>query len=86
MLVLSAAYNSKILKQLVPEDQFKKLIVRTIKFLRQLSDISPTCKADCGILEKFQNLLFPITQEHPALYHGEEVEALSTTNSFGAST
>lgn len=58
MLVLAASYRNPYLKQLVDREQFRKLIERTIVFLRRLAPISPTCYHDCGILERINSLLF----------------------------
>lgn len=73
MLVLSATYNSLYLKQLVPEDKFKALLKRTIKFLRRLAPISPTSRADCLILEKFEKTLFPLSDAEPATFRDEGI-------------
>jgi hypothetical protein len=73
MLVLSATYSSPYLKQLVPEDKFKALLKRTIKFLRRLAPISPTSRADCLILEKFETTLFPPADTDPATFRDEGV-------------
>lgn len=84
MLVLSAVYNSEYMKTLVPEHKFKKLLQRTIGFLRRLSPISPTCSADCVILEKFQHTLFGVGEELKGVYANEGVEPMSASNSFSA--
>jgi hypothetical protein len=73
MLVLSATYNSGYLRRLVPEDKFKALLNRTIKFLRRLAPISPTSRADCLILEKFEKTLFPVADADPATFRDEGV-------------
>lgn len=84
MLVLSAVFNNEYMKTLVPEPKFKRLLQRTIGFLRRLAPISPTCAADCSILEKFQNTLFGVGEEFKGVYMNEGVEAMSATNSFSA--
>ncbi|KXT04056.1 hypothetical protein AC578_4909 [Pseudocercospora eumusae] len=84
MLVLSAVYNSEYMKTLVPEHEFKRLLQRTIGFLRRLSPISPTCSADCVILEKFQHTLFGVGEDLKGVYVNEGVEAMSASNSFSA--
>lgn len=58
MLVLSAAHDSDVVRTLVPRDRFQQLMKRTIKFLRTLAPISETCKLDCGILEKLNEVVF----------------------------
>lgn len=58
MLILSVVYNSPYLGTLASKDKFKKLLERTIGFLRKLSLISPTCTVDCEILETLNNILF----------------------------
>ncbi|CAK4033147.1 hypothetical protein DOTSEDRAFT_72963 [Lecanosticta acicola] len=82
MLVLSATYSHNILKIIVDEKKFHRLLQRTITFLRRLAPISPTCQADCGILEKFSNTLFPTARELPGVYRDEGVEPMSATTSF----
>jgi len=72
MLVLSACHQS-YLKSLVPTDRFQVLMERTIKFLRRLAPISPTCAADCGILEKFNHTIFRSASAHPGVYRNEGV-------------
>jgi hypothetical protein len=59
MLVLSATFHDPRLRSLVPADELQALLVRTIRFLRKLATISPTCGADCLILEKLEKTLFP---------------------------
>lgn len=86
MLVLSATYQNAYLKTLVPAERFHQLLERTIAFLRKLAPISPTCMVDCGILEKFNNHLFPAANELPGVYKNEGVEPMSATNSFSHST
>ena len=86
MLVLSAAYYNPVLGQLVPAERFQRLLQRTIKFLRRLTAISPTCTFDCSILERISKLLFgkvPTEQEH---MYKSEIEPMSASNSFGPST
>nr|OQO17415.1 hypothetical protein B0A51_15582 [Rachicladosporium sp. CCFEE 5018] len=83
MLVLAAAYNHQVLRQLVPADRFSELLERTIRFLRRLSPISSTCKQDCGILEKLSRHLFPVKDDVKAVYRNEGiVESVSASNSF----
>lgn len=85
MLVLCAVYNNSWMKSNVEADKLSELLNRTISFLRKLSPISPTCKADCGILEKFRNHLFPIKEEANAVYKEEGVEPNSAETSFQGS-
>ncbi|GIZ48832.1 hypothetical protein CKM354_001187800 [Cercospora kikuchii] len=87
MLVLSAAFNSKYIDPLVPRERFKSLLERTISFLRRLAPISPTCAADCGILEKFNRTLFPLEEDMKPHYRNEGIEynlldPTSAENSF----
>ncbi|KAI5364159.1 Putative zn(2)-C6 fungal-type DNA-binding domain-containing protein [Septoria linicola] len=86
MLVLSAVHNSTYMGTLVPEMRFKGLLERTIKFLRNLSDISPTCSADCGILEKFHNSLFGKDNDPQLkkIYHNEGIEPSMNDGSSSA--
>jgi len=92
MLVLSATYYNRWLSKLVDPDRFRKLLERTIGFLRRLGPISPTCKIDCSILEKIHRHLFGVPQDEKYLYRNEGVEGsftaepMSVNNSFGAST
>ncbi|KAI9841557.1 MAG: hypothetical protein M1837_000603 [Sclerophora amabilis] len=51
LLVLQAAARSPLLSQLVPSDHLNNLLHRTVQFLRNLQDISPTLKCDATILE-----------------------------------
>lgn len=85
VLVLCAVYHNEWSRKLVEADKLSELLDRTISFLRKLSPISPTCKADCGILEKFRNLLFPIKEEAKAVYKEEGVEPNSAETSFQGS-
>lgn len=82
--MLTAVVKSSIFKSLVPEEEYHRLLKRTIAFLRRLSPISPTCQADCGILEKFSNTLFGLerNQDLKDVYHNEGVEMMSASNSF----
>ncbi|KJX95744.1 hypothetical protein TI39_contig1052g00001 [Zymoseptoria brevis] len=66
MLVLLAVYRCTCLNSMVPEARLIQLLERTIAFLRRLTPISPTCKADCGILEKLQHTMFG-PSEHDGL-------------------
>ena len=50
MLVLSAVYSSKVLDFLVDEQELKRLLERTIQFLRSLAPISTTLAKDCELL------------------------------------
>lgn len=63
MLILSVVYNKPYLGTLALKDKFKKLLERTIGFLRKLSLISPTCTVDCEILETLNNILFSIGED-----------------------
>ncbi|KAJ5471515.1 hypothetical protein N7530_008872 [Penicillium desertorum] len=57
MLVLSAIFMSS-LKELVEPEQLKRLLVRTIGFLIQSENISPTLRADARILTKIYEKIF----------------------------
>lgn len=63
MLILSIVYNSPYLGTLVLKDKFKKLLERTIGFLRKLSLILLTCIVDCEILKTLNNILFGIGED-----------------------
>lgn len=87
MLVLAATHQHKslmFLKRAVNTEKFQRLLERTIKFLRRLAPISPTCALDCGILEKFNHTIFPPASEHPMVYKNEKVAPMSASNSFYA--
>ncbi|KAH9819796.1 C6 zinc finger protein domain-containing protein, partial [Teratosphaeria destructans] len=87
MLVLSATYYNKALSPLVDKERFRKLLERTIRFLRKLAPISPTCRIDCSILESIQKKLFGLPSDTKHVYHNEGItEARSATNSFSATT
>lgn len=86
MLVLSATFNTLYLKSLVPEEDFQRLLERTISFLRRLGPISPTCHTDCIILEKISRSLFGVAEDQKHVYRNEGIEPQSATNSFSAST
>ncbi|KAJ5481452.1 hypothetical protein N7475_000264 [Penicillium sp. IBT 31633x] len=57
MLVLSATFMS-CLKELVEPEQLKRLLVRTISFLIQSENISPTLHADARILTEIHEKIF----------------------------
>jgi hypothetical protein len=57
MLVLSATYMSG-LRQLVERDELERLLKRTIRFLAQSKDISPTLRADAQILSGIYHKIF----------------------------
>ncbi|CAP99930.1 Pc22g26420 [Penicillium rubens Wisconsin 54-1255] len=57
MLVLSATFMS-CLKELVEPEQLKRLLVRTISFLIQSENISPTLRADARILTEIHEKIF----------------------------
>ncbi len=80
MLVLSAVYNSDYTKHLVPAEKLKRLLTRTIKFLRDLAPISPTCSIDCNILEAIERTLFG---RPPQLLH-EGAEPMEHDNTSSA--
>lgn len=86
MLVLAATYYNNWLKTLIPEEEFHNHLERTIKFLRRLSPISPTCANDCQILEKISKLLFGNVPPDAKHMYRNEVEppsmSASATNSF----
>lgn len=85
MLVLCAVRNNLWMKDAVDAGELHRLLDRTISFLRKLAPISPTCKADCGILEKFRNHLFPMKEEAKGVYKEEGVEPNSAETSFQGS-
>jgi hypothetical protein len=60
MLVLSTTWRTHYLRNLIDQERFQTLLSRTIDFLRKLSAISPTCQADCLILERIQRVLFRV--------------------------
>lgn len=57
MLVLSATYMSG-LKELVEKDQLDRLLTRTIGFLAQNENVSPTLRADARILTEVHRIIF----------------------------
>lgn len=57
MLVLSATYMSG-LRQLIERDELEMLLKRTIRFLAQSKDISPTLRADAQILSGIYYKIF----------------------------
>lgn len=57
MLVLSATYVSS-LQELVEPEQLERLLVRTIGFLVQSENISPTLRADAQILTQIYKKIF----------------------------
>ena len=82
MLVLAAVYYDKTLKRLIEDvPRFKRLLDRTIRFLRRLAPISPTCANDCGILENIRHRLFGVPDDVKEVYDGEK-EPRSVQNSF----
>jgi len=82
MLVLAAVYYDKTLKRLIEDvPRFKKLLERTIRFLRRLAPISPTCANDCSILEKIRHQLFGVPEDAKDIYQNE-AEPASANNSF----
>jgi hypothetical protein len=83
MLVLSAAHYNNWLKTFVPSERFNELLERTIKFLRRLGPISPTCWIDCSILEKISHLIFGVPADAKHIYANEGVEPPSASASFG---
>ena len=58
VLVLAGTYNSD-LSSLIDGATLRRLIDRTIRFLRYSEAISPTLKHDAEILEHIQSRLFP---------------------------
>lgn len=60
MLVLSATFMSS-LQELVEPEQLRRLLVRTIGFLVQSENISPTLRADARILTQIYTKIF----DHP---------------------
>lgn len=90
MLVLTATYYNSWLQGLVDRDKLQRLLERTIRFLRKLSPISPTCGHDCQILEKISKLLFGKVPEDAKHMYRNEVEIPSmpgsATTSFNHST
>lgn len=67
MLVLSATYVSW-LGYMVPKEELRRLLTRTIAFLRRLEPISKTCARDAQILQAIHAVIFPPPAE---LYRGE---------------
>ncbi len=88
MLVLSATYYSSYLNFLVSDqkDRFQRLLSRTIKFLKRLSAISPTCAVDYAILENIQKALFHVPPEERHIYRNEGITEgmTSADGSFSA--
>ena len=58
MLVLSAAFKSKILGAYVDSAQLDRLFNRTIKLLKRLAPISQTLDRDCFILQCLRKVVF----------------------------
>ncbi len=58
MLILSAAYAS-YLRPLISGKTLKDLFARTIEFLRNAADISPSLKRDMQLLQRLEAQLFP---------------------------
>lgn len=90
MLVLSATYFSTYLNFLVSdqEERFQRLLTRTIKFLKRLSAISPTCAVDYAILVNIQKTLFHVPPEERHIYRNEGItEGITSADiSFSAPT
>jgi len=69
MLVLATVYCDKKLERLIEDvPRFTKLLDRTIRLLRRLSLISPTCANDCLILEKIRHRLFGAPDDAKEIY------------------
>jgi hypothetical protein len=65
MLVLSATYMSG-LRELVDAELLKRLLRRTVGFLTQSKNISPTLRADAHILtEVYQNIFHHALEMSP---------------------
>lgn len=62
MLVLSATYQS-YLSELVEKEVLERLLKRTIKFLLQNENISPTLRADARILTEIYQKIFKTTPD-----------------------
>jgi hypothetical protein len=62
MLVLAATYKSW-LYQLVPEEEFFRLMDRTIEFLRRLTPLSPVFATNMRVLQSASNECKQIRQE-----------------------
>ncbi|KAM0714710.1 hypothetical protein Q7P37_009759 [Cladosporium fusiforme] len=71
MLVLSVTWRTEYMRKLIDPERFQRLLKRTIRFLRRLSPISPTCQLDCSILEKIQRVLFGIPPDIKPTYDSE---------------
>lgn len=71
MLVLSVSWRTKYLRRLIDPHRFQYLLGRTIRFLRKLSAISPTCERDCYLLEKIQPVLFGTSSSMLDIPHKE---------------
>ena len=68
MLVLSVALNSRLLRHMVDQKTFDRLLNRTIAFLENLAPISPTLNADQKILKA--SVLKSTTGSFPYSYEG----------------
>ncbi len=88
MLVLPATFYNNLTKHIVPEKPFRRMLKRTIEFLRRLSYISPTCAIDCQILEGTYRVLFdrPLEEKHHHRDEGVVTEPMCMTDSLSGST
>lgn len=57
MLVLSATFTSPF-SELVPRHKLDELLRRTIRFLREYRNVSPTLREDAKILQRIYNRIF----------------------------
>ncbi|KAI6856039.1 hypothetical protein KC365_g13135 [Hortaea werneckii] len=57
-LVLFAAFQDGVLKQMIDEERFKYLLEKTRSFLRRWTPTWTTCAFECGIVESIQRALF----------------------------
>lgn len=85
MLVLSSVFFNNWLRTLITEDRFQALLERTIRFLRKLSKISPTCSNDCQILESISKLLFGNVPPDAKYMYRNEMEPQSLPGSAATS-
>ncbi|KAI9724738.1 MAG: hypothetical protein M1812_000013 [Candelaria pacifica] len=77
-LVLAATHRSR-LHDLVPREQLRSLLRRTIKFLRDLAPLSPALKTDAEILEHINNSIFGKAE------HASSFSSASTYDDHGTS-
>lgn len=64
MLVLASTYQHQNLRHYIPREKLLTLLDRTIGTLNRLAPISQTCRADCWILRRIRNSMFPGAEIH----------------------